>query len=70
MFDIRRAFFGLFKFLLTEIIRTSWGRWKSVADPVFPRGGGANPPGASTYDFVKISQKLHEIERIWAPRPP
>ena len=41
----------------------------SVADPGFPRGGGANSPGggAPTYDFVKISQKLHEIERIWTP---
>ena len=49
----------------------------SVADPGFPRGGGANSPGgAPTYDFAKFSQKLHEIERIWAPggarpsRPP
>ena len=40
-----------------------------MADPVFPPGGGANSPGgAPTYDFAKISQKLHEIERIWAPR--
>ena len=40
----------------------------SVADPGFHRGGGANSPGvASTYDFAKFSQKLHEIERIWAP---
>ena len=40
----------------------------AVADPGFPRGGGANSPGgAPTYDFAKISQKLHEIERIWAP---
>ena len=33
-------------------------------------GGGAPTPqwGALTYDFVKFSQKLHEIERIWAPR--
>ena len=23
--------------------------------------------GASTYDFAKFSQKLHEIERIWIP---
>ena len=23
--------------------------------------------GAPTYDFAKISQKLHEIEIIWAP---
>ena len=37
-----------------------------VADPGFPRGGGANSPGgAPTYDFAKFSQKLHEIERIW-----
>ena len=45
-----------------------------MADPGFPRGGGANSPGAPTYEFAKISQKLHEIERIWAlggvPRAP
>ena len=49
-----------------------------MADPGFPRGGGANSPGgggAPTYDFAKFSQKLHEIERIWTPggrpsRPP
>ena len=40
-----------------------------MADLGFPRGGGANcPGGAPTYDFAKFSQKLHEIERIWAPR--
>ena len=39
-----------------------------MADPEFPRGGGANSPGgAPTYDFAKFSQKLHEIEIIWAP---
>ena len=39
-----------------------------MVDPGFPRGGGANSPGgAPTYDFAKISQKLHEIERIWTP---
>ena len=43
-----------------------------VADPGFPRGGGANSPGgggrgAPTYDFAKFSPKLHEIERIWTP---
>ena len=39
-----------------------------VADPGFLRGGGANSPGGvPTYDFAKISQKLHEIERIWTP---
>ena len=36
----------------------------SVADPGFPRGGGAN---SLTYNFPKISQKLHGIERIWTP---
>ena len=40
-----------------------------VADPGFPQGGDANSPrGAPTYDFAKISQKMHEIERIWTPR--
>ena len=40
----------------------------TVADQGFPRGGGANSPGGvPTYDFAKFSQKLHEIERIWAP---
>ena len=41
-----------------------------MADPGFPRGEGANSPGGgggATYDFAKISQKLHEIERIWTP---
>ena len=41
---------------------------KSVADPGFPRGGGANSPGGGgvpTYDFANFPQKLHEIERIW-----
>ena len=36
-----------------------------MADPGFPRGGGANSGGgAPTYDFAKFSQKLHEIETI------
>ena len=35
------------------------------ADPGFSVGGGADPPGgAPTYDYVKISEKLHEIEKI------
>ena len=42
-----------------------------VADPGFPQGEGANSPGgAPTYNFALFSQKLHEIERIWAPRAP
>ena len=37
----------------------------SGADPGFPGGGGANPRGgAPTYDFVKFSENLHEIEKI------
>ena len=38
--------------------------------------GASTLQGAPTYDFVKISQKLHEIERIWtrgatrSSRPP
>ena len=35
------------------------------ADPGYPVGGGANPPGgAPTYDFAKFREKLHEIENI------
>ena len=30
----------------------------------FRVGGGADPGGAPTYDFVKFSQKLDEIEKI------
>ena len=36
-----------------------------VADPGFYRGGFNSQDGAPTYDFAKISQKLHEI----APPP-
>ena len=42
-----------------------------MADPGFLRGGGANSPGGvPIYDFAKISQKLHKIERIWTPGAP
>ena len=35
---------------------------------ISPRRGRQLPRGgAPTYNFVKISQKLHEIERIWTP---
>ena len=33
----------------------------------FPEEGLPTLQGAPTYDFAKISQKLHEIERIWTP---
>ena len=36
---------------------------------ISPRRGHQLPGGgAPTYDFAIFSQKLHEIERIWAPR--
>ena len=39
---------------------------------ISPRRGLQLPRGAPTYDLAKFSQKLHEIERIWArpSRPP
>ena len=37
------------------------------ADPGFPTGWGANHPGeAPIYECAKISEKLHEIEKISA----
>ena len=50
---------------LIFLIKTLW----SGADPGFPVGGGADPlGGAPTYDFVKFSEKLHEIEKILGRR--
>ena len=48
-------------------------KWNNVAyqgrnDPGFSVGGGADPPGAPTYDFVKFSWKQHEIEKILGRR--
>ena len=40
----------------------------TVADPGFPRGGGANPLGVPTCNFAKFFQKLYEIEKNWTPR--
>ena len=38
----------------------------AVADPGFPRGGGANSPGGRQHtNLIEFSQKLHEIQRIW-----
>ena len=40
-----------------------------MADPGFPRGGGANPKeGAPTYYLANFSKKLHENEEIWGQR--
>ena len=36
-----------------------------MADPGFPRSGGANPPEGRKHNFAKFSQRLHEIEKIW-----
>ena len=41
---------------------------KTVADPGFPRGGGANPKGAPTYYLANFSRKLHENEEILGQR--
>ena len=42
---------------------------KSVADPGFPRGGGANPKGGvPTYYLANFSRKLHENEEILGQR--
>ena len=62
-----QTFFSFFFLKVLKDISPFCGA-TAVADPGFPRGGGANSPGgAPTYDFAKFSQKLHEIERIWTP---
>ena len=38
---------------------------KAVADPGFSLGGAPTLQRVPTYDFAKISRKLHEIEIIW-----
>ena len=43
-------------------------KWFSGGSRICPRRGRQLPGGAPTYDFAKIFQKLHEIERIWIPR--
>ena len=62
--SVNRPTWGFFK-----VNSNLWNKWvKALADPGFPRGGGANSPGGPTYEFAKFSQKLHENERIWTPR--
>ena len=39
----------------------------SVADPGFSPGGAPTPGGGANIRFRQISQKLHEIKRIWTP---
>ena len=60
--------FGLMWFSAKENSLTSpMGFWKSIhtagADPGFPVGGGANPPGGFFF------KKPHEIEKIWGGTP-
>ena len=40
----------------------------TVAHPGFPVGGGAKPPWGATYNFAKISRKLHGIENFLGRR--
>ena len=43
--------------------------YQAVADPGFPRGGGANSPGGRQHtNLSNFPKKLHEIERISTPR--
>ena len=45
--------------------------WLTVVDPGFHQGWSANSPGGvPTYDFAKVLQTLHEIERIWTSGGP
>ena len=42
--------------------------FKPVADPGFPRGGGANSPGgAPTYDFAKFSKNWMKLKEFGPP---
>ena len=50
-----------FSFRIESIVHNSSG------SRISPRRGANSPEGAPTYDFAKFFQKLHEIERIWAP---
>ena len=59
--------FGFQEFHLAFFIQ--FERLSSGGSRISPRRGRQLPRGgAPTYDFAKISQKLHEIERIWTPR--
>ena len=62
---------------LSAILFIAWWRedvWQrglwAAADPGFPVGGGANPPGggANIRFFPKFPKKLHEIEKILGRR--
>ena len=48
-------------------VQSSAQTFISGGSRISPRRGPQLRRGAPTYDFAKFSQKLHEIERIWAP---
>ena len=61
---------------MTDKLNASWPmcptQWLSICpysggSRISPRRGRQLPGGVPTYDFAIFSQKLHEIERIWAP---
>ena len=58
----------------THVKRKRWRRGIyyqfSGGSRISPRWGRQLSRGAPTYDFAKISQKLHEIERIWTEGRP
>ena len=63
----------LISWFVGQIFQSVWFKWTSPKGPGtdtgFPVGGGTNPPrGASTYNFAKFSEKLHEIEKILVRR--
>ena len=56
-------------FYSSKFSAKSWQNPATVADPGFPRGGGANHKGgAPTYYLAKFSRKLHENEEILGQR--
>ena len=55
--------------MIGRLLHTSILLLLSGADPGFPVGGGDDPlGGVPTYDFVKFSKKLYEIEKILGHR--
>ena len=55
---------GNAKYIIPSVAKVKTSQWQ-IQD--FPEEGAPTPRGAPTYNFAIFSQKLHEIERIWAP---
>ena len=56
-------------FLTKFIDRNNFIFKKAVADPGFPRGGGANPKGGvPTYYLANFSQNCMKMKNVWATR--